>query len=123
MVEEGNDSYHCMVAKDLLRRNQISAGHRCVMLIIQLMEFEIPSIVYLDDFWSKSILDSDVVAPEEGAAYVDEDGKAFASDKVDALRAAHRVARRRAGGLHQPLWSQYVINETAEEIMAVIVKT
>jgi len=107
-----------MLANDLSRWTREGRRRRgCILVILCIVEMEVPCIIYVDDMQSKGISNSPDKADGD-AAYVDEEGNALLGKNTDVLGAAVRYAHRRALGFGQPVWSKEVLEYTTDDVVA-----
>ncbi|KLO07683.1 hypothetical protein SCHPADRAFT_1001478 [Schizopora paradoxa] len=107
---------HVLVAEEVLRRSDTDR-EKCMVLIVSLVEKEIPYIIYPNRTWAKEVSELPEDLNDEETFYISEDGEILSSDHFDALRACKQLARKHAseGGLC--VWDSQVINKAVHDVM------
>ncbi len=109
-------SSHVLVANEVDRQHERGLCD-CVMLLLRVVQTEVPCIVYLNDEWTKSFPtvpeDTD---DDEGSTYIDQDGNALACKNIDALRAGVRLARHYAEFYRLPVWSDEALERAVADV-------
>ncbi len=111
-------SSHVLVANEVDRRHE-KGLHDCVVLLLRVVNAEVPCVVYLNDLWAESFLNAPGGTDDEGTVYIDQDGNALTCKNIDPLRAGVRFARENAALYRLPVWSEGALSSAAADVNGV----
>ena len=124
LLEESKErnQHLILVAKEMQRQSEENR-HNWVIVILRSAMMEFPFIMYLDELWTRSVLDA--LLPEDTKArdeselvmFADAKGNALSCGKMDALRAGVQLAKKYAEDAGETVWSQDFFYRATDDVL------
>ncbi|KLO08754.1 hypothetical protein SCHPADRAFT_908346 [Schizopora paradoxa] len=106
-----------MVANEKLRQS-VEDQHEWMVVVLNTMQSEYPCMIRVSDKWTRAVSKPPPKGKDrERTLFVDEDGNALICERVDALYAVTRLAKKYAVEMGETVWNSAAIRQATYDVI------